>query len=95
VAATLRGLARAARRRWLLARRSSCAQPATGQTPPTLPSTLRLRAVLHRIAADMDELARARRVADLNTAATLPDRSAELRRRVAEPDLDFNPSRPR
>ncbi|HEY5178858.1 MAG TPA: hypothetical protein VIJ07_03645, partial [Dermatophilaceae bacterium] len=30
----------------------------------------RVRAVLHRIAADLDELARARRIADLNTAAT-------------------------
>ena len=49
----------------------------------------RVRTVLHRIAADLDELARARRVADLNTAATLPDRRAERRRRLAEPDLDF------
>ena len=48
-----------------------------------------MRAVLHLIAADLDELARARRVADLNTAATLPGRNAELRRRLAEPDLDF------
>jgi hypothetical protein len=31
-----------------------------------------VRAILHRIAADLDELARARRVADLNTAATPP-----------------------
>ena len=49
----------------------------------------RVRAVLHRIAADLDELARARRVADLNTAATLPDRRAERRRQLAEPDLDL------
>ena len=49
----------------------------------------RVRAVLHRIAADLDELARARRIADLNTAATLPDRNAERRRRLAEPDLDL------
>ena len=34
-------------------------------------------------------------VADLNTAATPPDHNAELRRRLAEPDLDFNPFRPR
>jgi hypothetical protein len=34
-------------------------------------------------------LARARRVADLSTAAALPDRRAERRRQVAEPDLDF------
>ncbi|MEU5940964.1 hypothetical protein ABZ807_17695 [Micromonospora sp. NPDC047548] len=49
----------------------------------------RVRAVLDRVAADLDELARARRVADLNTAAVLPDRHAERRRRLAEPDLDF------
>jgi hypothetical protein len=49
----------------------------------------RVCAVLHRIAADLDELARARRVADLNTATALPDRRAERRRRLAEPDLDF------
>jgi hypothetical protein len=49
----------------------------------------RVCAVLHRIAADLDELARARRVADLTSAATLPDRNAERRRRLAEPDLDF------
>jgi DNA invertase Pin-like site-specific DNA recombinase len=29
------------------------------------------------------------KVADLNTAATLPDRNAERRRRLAEPDLDL------
>ena len=44
---------------------------------------------MQRIAADVDELARARRVADLDAAATLPDRRSERRRRVAEPDLDF------
>jgi hypothetical protein len=48
----------------------------------------RVAAILQRIAADVDELARARRVADLDAAAALPDRRAE-RRRVAEPDLDF------
>jgi hypothetical protein len=37
----------------------------------------------------IDELARARRVADLGAAAVGPDRRAERRRRVAEPDLDF------
>ena len=46
-------------------------------------------AVLERIAADVDELARARRVADLTTAAVRDDARAELRRRLAEPDLDF------
>jgi hypothetical protein len=49
----------------------------------------RVAAILQRIAADVDELARARRVADLDAAATLPHRRAERRRRVAEPDLDF------
>ena len=42
-----------------------------------------------RIAADIDELARARRAGDLDTAAVLPDRRAERRRRLAEPDLEF------
>jgi hypothetical protein len=47
-------------------------------------------AIVQRIAADVDELARARRVADLGAAAAaLPDRRAGRRRRVAEPDLDF------
>jgi hypothetical protein len=49
----------------------------------------RVAAIVQRIAADVDELARARRVADLGAAAALPDRRAERRRRVAEPDLDF------
>ncbi len=49
----------------------------------------RVRAVIDRIAADVDELARARRVQDLNTAAALPDPRAERRRRLAEPDLEF------
>jgi len=46
-------------------------------------------AVIDRIAADVDELARARRAGDLTTAAVLPDRRAERRRRLAEPDLEF------
>ena len=49
----------------------------------------RMAAIVQRIAADVDELARARRVADLSTTAAFPDRRAERRRRVAEPDLDF------
>ena len=49
----------------------------------------RVRAVIDRIAANVDELARARRVQDLDTAAVLPDRRAERRRRLAEPDLEF------
>jgi hypothetical protein len=49
----------------------------------------RVRAVIDRIAADVDELARARRVQDLDTAAVLPDPREERRRRLAEPDLEF------
>ena len=49
----------------------------------------RVRAVIDRIAADVDELARARRAQDLTTAAVLPDPRAERRRRLAEPDLEF------
>ena len=49
----------------------------------------RVAAIVQRIAADVDELARARRVADLGAAGALPDRRAERRRRAAEPDLDF------
>jgi hypothetical protein len=49
----------------------------------------RVRAVLDRIAADLDELARARRVADLNNAAILPNWRAERRRRLAKLDLNF------
>ena len=49
----------------------------------------RVAAVIDRIAADVDELARARRVQDLATAAVLADPRAERRRRLAEPDLQF------
>jgi hypothetical protein len=49
----------------------------------------RVAAVIDGIAGDVDELARARRAQDLNTAAALPDRRAERRRRLAEPDLEF------
>ena len=49
----------------------------------------RVRAVIDRIVADIDELARAWRVEDLDIAAVLPDRRAERRRRLAEPDLEF------
>ena len=41
------------------------------------------------VAADVDELARARRAGDLDTAAVLPERRAERRRPLAEPDLEF------
>ena len=47
----------------------------------------RVAAVIDRIAADVDELARARRAQDLNTAAVLPDPRAERRRRLAEPEV--------
>jgi hypothetical protein len=47
----------------------------------------RVAAVIDRIAADVDELARARRVPDLDTAAVLPGPRAERRQRLAEPDL--------
>ena len=49
----------------------------------------RVAAVIDRITADVDELARARRVQDLATAAVLPGPRAERRRRLAEPDLEF------
>ena len=49
----------------------------------------RVRAVIDRIAADADELARARRAGDLDTAAVLPGRRGERRRRLAGPDLEF------
>ena len=49
----------------------------------------RAAAVIGRIAADVDELARARRAQDPHSAAVLPDPRAERRRRLAEPDLEF------
>ncbi len=49
----------------------------------------RVAAVLERIASDVEELARARRVEELTTAAVLADQRRERRRRLAEPDLDF------
>jgi hypothetical protein len=49
----------------------------------------RAQASLERIAADVDELARARQVTELDVAAVRPDRRAERRRRAAEDDLDF------
>lgn len=58
-------------------------------TANTAVTSARVQSVLDRIAADLDELARARRVADLDTAAVLADRRAERRRRLAEPDLGF------
>lgn len=49
----------------------------------------RIAAILDRIAFDIEELARARRVQDLTGAAGGDDPRAERRRRLAEPDLDF------
>lgn len=46
-------------------------------------------AIVQQVAADVDELARARRMTDLAAAAAHSDRRAERRRRVAEPDLDL------
>ena len=47
-----------------------------------------MQAVIDCIAADVDELARARRFQDLDTAAVLPDPRAERRLLLAEPDLE-------
>ena len=50
----------------------------------------RVAAVIDRIAADVDELSPGpRRVQGLTTAAVLPDPRAERRRRLAEPDQQF------
>lgn len=49
----------------------------------------RVVAVIDRITADVNELAQARPVQDLNTAAVLPYPRAKRRRRLAEPDLEF------
>jgi hypothetical protein len=68
----------------------TCARPPTGRTRAVVAVDLaRVRAVIDRIAADIDELARARRVEDLGIAVVLPGRRAERRRRLAEPDLEF------
>jgi hypothetical protein len=47
----------------------------------------RVAAVLRRIANDIDELARARSIEDLDRARTRDDPRAGRRRRLAEPDL--------
>jgi hypothetical protein len=44
-------------------------------------------AILGRTASDIDELARARRVADLSTEANDSDPRLRLRRRLAEPPI--------
>ena len=54
----------------------------------------RVAAVIDRIAADVDELARARRVQDLTTAAVLADPRAKRRRRLASRTWSSGPSAP-
>jgi lambda repressor-like predicted transcriptional regulator len=49
----------------------------------------RIVAILRRIAYDVHELARSRRVDDLDQAAVAEDPRAERRRRAAEPALEF------
>jgi hypothetical protein len=49
----------------------------------------RIAAILRRVAYDVEELTRARRVEDLQAAAVGDDPRAERRRRLAEPDLGF------
>ncbi|GHC27612.1 hypothetical protein GCM10010348_62120 [Streptomyces anthocyanicus] len=49
----------------------------------------RVAAILRRIAFDVEELARARRVEELQAAKVADDPRAERRRRLAEPDLSY------
>jgi hypothetical protein len=58
-------------------------------TAPVVADLPRIQAILERIATDVDELARARRVEEFDIAAVRPDRRVEQRRRAAEDDLDF------
>ncbi len=67
-------------------RRPSDDWPDSANVAVNLP---RIAALRDRIAADIEELARARRIDELQDATVLPDRRAERRRRLAEPDLDF------
>ncbi|MER6625395.1 hypothetical protein [Streptomyces sp. NPDC000931] len=60
--------------------------PDTCTVPVRLP---RVAAILRRIAFDIDELACARRVEDLQAAQVADDPRAERRRRLAEPDLRY------
>jgi hypothetical protein len=46
--------------------------------------------MLRRIAHDLEELARARRVADLSTSANDADPRLRLRRRLAEPPIEVS-----
>jgi hypothetical protein len=49
----------------------------------------KVAAIVRRIAFDIDELARARRVDDLQAAKVADDPRTERRRRLAEPDLQY------
>jgi hypothetical protein len=49
----------------------------------------RIIRVLRRIANDLEELARTRRVQDLSTSANDADPCLRLRRRLAEPPFNF------
>jgi AcrR family transcriptional regulator len=60
--------------------------PDTCAVPIRLP---KVAAVLRRIAFDVDELTRARRVDDLQEAKVADDPRAKRRRRLAEPDLEY------
>ncbi|MGO9190346.1 MAG: hypothetical protein ACLP8X_18035 [Streptosporangiaceae bacterium] len=55
---------------------------------------VRVRAVIDRLIADVDELVRARRAGDLDTAAVLPDRRAERRRGWPSRTWNSGPSAP-
>jgi hypothetical protein len=77
---------------WLVSWRSASTTPLCPavdwpETANLMVTGARVAAVLQRVAADLDELARARRISGLRGAAVRPDRRAELRRRLAEPDL--------
>ncbi len=51
--------------------------------------SIRVPAIIERIAADVDELAGAAQGEELAAATVRPDRRAEQRRRADEPDLGF------
>ncbi|THA33725.1 hypothetical protein [Streptomyces sp. A1547] len=59
------------------------------ERPQVVVDLPRVAAVLRRIAYDVDELARARSLEDLDQARIRDEPRAERRRRLAEPDLTF------
>ncbi len=89
MAAPVRRLVGDARGGWPPAPVDLCPAADWPDTANVVVNLSRVRAVIDRVAGALDELARARQVADLDNAAVLPDRRAERRRRVAEPDLEF------